>query len=109
LLVEDERIQAMGAARRITISLPEETARAVDAAAMQRGCSRSKLIEEALAWHLRLQNLPAEEPSPEERAALAAGRAQHARGEFVTLDEIRRELATDLLAKRPKKPAKAAT
>ena len=99
----------MGAARRITITLPEETALAVDEAAMRRGCSRSELIQEALAWHLRVQNLPIEEPSPEERAALAAGRAQHARGEFVTLDEIRRELAADLLAKRPKRPAKAAS
>ncbi|MGH6921800.1 MAG: CopG family ribbon-helix-helix protein [Geminicoccaceae bacterium] len=99
----------MGAARRITISLPEGTARAVDEAAMQRGCSRSELIQDALAWHLRLQNLPVEEPAPEERAALAAGRGQHARGEFVTLDEIRRELAADLLTERPRKPAKAAS
>ena len=99
----------MGAARRITISLPEETARALDEAAMQRGCSPSELIQDALAWHLRFESLPVEEPSPEERAALAAGRAQHARGDFVTLDEIRRELAADLLAKRPKKSAKAAT
>jgi metal-responsive CopG/Arc/MetJ family transcriptional regulator len=97
----------MGAARRITISLPAETARAVDEAAMQRGCSRSELIQEALDWHLRVQTLPIEEPTDEERAALAAGRAQHARGDVVTLDEIRRELAADLLAKRPKKPAKA--
>jgi predicted transcriptional regulator len=97
----------MGAVRRITITLREETALAVDEAAMRRGCSRSELIQEALAWHLRVQNLPIEEPSPEERAALAAGRAQHAHGEFVTLDEIRCELAADLLARRPKKPAKA--
>jgi predicted transcriptional regulator len=97
----------MGAARRITISLPAETARAVDQAAMQRGCSRSALIQEALVWHLRVQTLPIEEPTPEERAALSAGRAQHARGEFVTLDEVRRKLAADLLAKRPKKLAKA--
>ena len=83
----------MGAARRITISLPAETAHAVDEAAMQRGCSRSELIQEALLWHLRVQTLPIEEPSSEEREALAAGRAQHAQGEFVTLDEIRRELA----------------
>jgi predicted transcriptional regulator len=99
----------MGAARRITISLPEETARRLDEAAMQRGCSRSELIQDVLAWHLRLQNLPIEDATPEERQAFAAGRAQHARGDFVTLDEIRRELAADLLAERPKKPAKAAS
>jgi predicted transcriptional regulator len=97
----------MGAARRITISLPAETVRAVGEAAARRGCSRSELIRDALEWHLRLQTLPIEEPTPEERAALAAGRAQHVRGEFVTLDEVRRELAADLLAQRPKKSAKA--
>jgi predicted transcriptional regulator len=99
----------MGAARRITISLPEETARKLDEAVVQCGCSRSELIQDALAWYLRLQSLPVEEPAPEEQAALAAGRGQHARGDFVTLDEIRRDLASDLLAERPKKPAKAAT
>lgn len=99
----------MGAAKRITISLPEETARKLDEAAEQSGCSRSELIQDALAWHLRLQSLPVEEPAPGERAALAAGRAQHARGDFVTLEEIRRDLASDLLAERPKKSAKAAT
>jgi predicted transcriptional regulator len=97
----------MPAARRITISLPEETLRAVREAAARQGCSRSELIRDALEWHLRLQSLPVEEPTPEERAALGSGRAQHARGEFVTLDEIRRELAAHLLAERPKKPAKA--
>ena len=82
--------------------------RATDEFAARAGRSRSDLIWDALEWHLRIQNLPVEEPSPEERAALAAGRAQHARGEFATFDEIRRDLAADLLAKRPKKSAKAA-
>jgi predicted transcriptional regulator len=94
-------------ARRITISLPEETVRAAGEAAARRGSSRSQLIRDALEWHLRVQDLPVEEPTPGERAALAAGRAQHARGAFVTLDEIRRELAADLVAQRPKKSAKA--
>ena len=98
----------MAAARRITISLSEEAAFKLDEAATRSGCSRSEVIQEALVWHLRVQNLPIEEPTAAERAALAAGRAQHARGEFVTLDEIRRELAADLLTKRPKKSAKAA-
>ena len=97
----------MGAAKRITISLPEEVVRAADEAAARRGCSRSELIRDALQWHTRIQTLPIEEPTPNEREALAAGRAQHARGEFATLDEIRRELAADLLAERPKKSAKA--
>ena len=105
----DKTFQAMGATKRITISLPEETMRAVGEAAARQGCWRSELIRDVLEWHLRAQELPIEEPTPEERAALAAGRAQHARGEFATLEEIRRELAADLLAEPPKKSAKAAT
>ena len=97
----------MAAAKRVTVSLPENVVRAVDEVVARRGCSRSELVRDALEWHLRVHDLPAEEPTPQERAALAAGRAQHGRGEFVTLDEIRRELAADLLAQRPKKPAKA--
>lgn len=97
----------MGAAKRITISLQENVVRAIDEVAARSGRSRSELIRDALEWHLRVQELQVEEPTPEERAALAAGRAQHARGEFLSLDEIRRDLAADLLAKRSKKPAKA--
>jgi metal-responsive CopG/Arc/MetJ family transcriptional regulator len=97
----------MSKARRVTISLPEDVVGAADEVAARSGCSRSELIRDALEWHLRVQDLPAEEPTPKERAALAAGRSQHARGEFVTLDEIRRGLAADLLAKRPKKSTKA--
>lgn len=97
----------MAAARRITISLPEETASKLDEAATRSGGSRSELIRDALEWHLRVQDLPVEEPTPAEQAALAVGRAQHGRGEFVTFDEIRRELAADLLAQRPKKPTEA--
>jgi predicted transcriptional regulator len=96
----------MGATRRITISLPEHVVRAADEVAAQSGRSRSDVIRDALEWHVRVQDLPAEEPTPDERAALATGRAQHARGEFVSLDEIRRELAADLLAQRPKKSTK---
>jgi metal-responsive CopG/Arc/MetJ family transcriptional regulator len=97
----------MGAAKRITISLPEEMVRAADGAAARQGCSRSELIRKALEWHLRVQALPVEEPTRKEREALAAGRAQHARGEFATIDEIRRDLHADLLGNRTKKSEKA--
>ena len=107
MFVTDTRFEAMGAAKRITIRLPEDVVRLADEVAARRGRSRSELIRDALQWHLRVQNLPLEEPTPKERAALAAGRAQHARGDFATLDEIRRELEADLLAERPKKFAEA--
>jgi Arc/MetJ-type ribon-helix-helix transcriptional regulator len=97
----------MAAARRITISLPENVVRLADEVALGCGRSRSELIRDALERHLRVRDLPIEESTVEERAALSAGRAQHAGGEFVSLDEIRRELAADLLAQRPKRSAKA--
>jgi hypothetical protein len=90
--VAEKRFQAMGAARRITISLPEQIVLAAGETAAWQGCSRSQPIRNTLEWHLCLQTLPISERIPEELAALAAGRAQHARGEFATLDEIRRQL-----------------
>lgn len=34
-------------------------------------------------------------PTPEERAAIAEGRAAYERGEFVTLDQLRHEMGVD--------------
>jgi hypothetical protein len=62
-----------GPAKGITISLPENVVRVFDEVAARCGRSRSKLVWDALEWHLRVQGLPVEEPSPEERAALALG------------------------------------
>jgi predicted transcriptional regulator len=93
--------------RRVTVTLSEDVVGAADEVAAKRECSRSALVEDALRWYLRVQELPWEEATPEEIEAIERGRAQHARGEFVTLDEIRRELAADLLAQRPKKSTKA--
>jgi predicted transcriptional regulator len=93
--------------RRVTVTLPADLVGTADEVAAKRACSRSALVEDALRWYLRVQELPWDEASPEEIEAIERGRAQHARGEFLSLDEIRRELAADLLAKRPKKSAKA--
>jgi predicted transcriptional regulator len=93
--------------RRVTIALPEDIVCAADEVAVKRACSRSALVEDALPWYLRVQDLRWEEATPEELEAMERGRAQYARGEFVTLDEIRRDLAPDLLAQRPKRSAKA--
>jgi predicted transcriptional regulator len=90
----------MGAPRRITISLPEDVVRAADEVATKRGCSRSALMEDALRWYLRVQELPWDEATPEEIEAIERGRAQHARGEYVTFEQIKRELEADLLEQR---------
>jgi predicted transcriptional regulator len=87
--------------------LSEDVVGTADEVAAKRECSRSALVEDALRWYLRVRELPWEEASSEQIEAIERGRAQHARGEFVTLDEIRRDLAADLLAQRPKRSAKA--
>jgi predicted transcriptional regulator len=99
----------MATARRITISLPEDVLRAADEVALTQERARSALVEDALRWYLRVQELPCEEATPEEIAAIERGRAEIARGEFVTFEEIKRDLAADLLEDRAKKSEKAAT
>ena len=86
----------MGAAKRITISLPEDVLRAADEVALTQERARSALVEDALRWYLRIQELPSEDATPEEAAAIERGRAEIARGEFVTFEEIKR-VETDLL------------
>jgi predicted transcriptional regulator len=97
----------MGAAKRITVSLPENIVRATDEVATRRECSRSALIEDALRWYLRVQDLPCDEATPDEIEAIQRGRTEIARGEFVTFEEIKRDLAADLLEQRTKKSEKA--
>ena len=99
----------MGAAKRITISLPEDVLRAADEVALTQEWSRSALVEDALRWYLRVQELPCEEATPEEIEAIERGRAEIARGEFVTFEEIKRDLEVDLLKERTKKSQKVPT
>jgi predicted transcriptional regulator len=87
----------MATARRITISLPEDVVRAADEVALTQERARSALVEDALRWYLRIQELPCEEATPEEIAAIERGRAEISRGEFVTFEEIKRDLEADLL------------
>ena len=93
--------------RRVTVTLSEDVAGAADEVAAKRECSRSALVEDALRWYLRVQDLAWDEASPEEIEAIERGRAEIARGEFVTFEEIRRDLEADLLEQRAKKSAKA--
>jgi predicted transcriptional regulator len=87
----------MAAARRITISLSEDVVRAADEVALAQETTRSALVEDALRWYLRIQELPCEDATPEEIAAIERGRAEIARGEFVIFEEIKRDLEADLL------------
>jgi predicted transcriptional regulator len=96
----------MATARRITISLPEDVLRAADKAALTQERPRSALVADALRWYLRIQEIPCEEATAVEIAAIERGQAEIARGEFVTFEEIKRDLAADLLEERTKRPQK---
>ena len=93
--------------RRVTVTLSEDVVGAADQVAAKRASSRSALVEDALRWYLRVQDLAWEEASPEEIEAIERGRAEIARGEFVTFEEIKRDLEADLLEQRAKKSEKA--
>ncbi len=79
---------------KVTISLPAAMLKAADEAGAREHRSRSELIREALRWYLRLGQLPVEQATAEDLAAIEAGRAEHARGETLSLDDIRHDLAT---------------
>jgi metal-responsive CopG/Arc/MetJ family transcriptional regulator len=66
----------MATARRITISLPEDILSAADEVALTQERARSAVVEDALRWYLRVQELPCEETTPEEVAAIERGRAE---------------------------------
>jgi predicted transcriptional regulator len=99
--------ETMPKPRRVTITLPEDVVGAADEVAAKRECSRSALVEEALLWYLRVQDLAWDEASREEIEAIERGRAEIARAEFVTFEEIKRDLAADLLEQRTKDSEKA--
>jgi metal-responsive CopG/Arc/MetJ family transcriptional regulator len=78
---------------KVTISLPVAMLKAADEAGAREHRSRSELIREALRWYLRTSVLPVEKATPEDRAAIEAGRAERALGETLSLDDIRHDLA----------------
>jgi len=79
----------------ISVSIPEEMLPEIDSAARKEHRSRSELIREALRRYLspeRSRVLPVDEAQPDEVEAIERGRAEFARGEFIRLDDLQREL-----------------
>ena len=79
----------------LTISLPRAMAQQVERIrkAEQRG--RSELVREALRTYFALaRNFPEEKATPAEMKAINRARREMARGEYVTLDQLERELAS---------------
>jgi Arc/MetJ-type ribon-helix-helix transcriptional regulator len=79
----------------ISVSLPEEMLPAIDAAARREHRSRSEFIREALRHYIKADRgryVPAVDPDPEEIEAIRASRKDFAKGKFVHLEDLQREL-----------------
>ena len=92
---------------KVTISLPEEVLHKADAAGEREHRTRSELVREALRWYLRISTMPAADPTPQEIAAIKAGRAEHVRGETLTHADIVHDLEDRVRKEGAKEPRKA--
>ena len=91
----------------ISITLPSDMLEEVDRAKKREQRTRSELVREALRHYLYVRRVPMVDPTPEELRAIEAGEAEIARGEYVTLDELKHDLATQDRKKGRKKSQKA--
>ena len=85
---------------RFTISLPLALVREVEAVRKEQYRSRSEVVREALRAYFRLHRLPEERPTPRESAAIRRGRAAFARGDYVSLKDVRHDV--DRSSRRPR-------
>ncbi len=82
----------------MTISLPPEMLKEVERVRKLEHRTRSELMREALRTYFdrkladRIARLPVYTPTAAERRAIEKGRAEIARGEHVTIDELFRTL-----------------
>ena len=99
--------RAVARSAKVTISLPEELLRKADATGEREHRTRSELVREALRWYLRIGALPVADATPEELAAIRAGRAEYTRGETLTHADIIHDLEDRVRKEGAKEPRKA--
>jgi predicted transcriptional regulator len=73
----------------LSVMLPPKIRSLVDKEAKRRKRSRSAVVRDALQLYFRLRQIGVEEPSEQERSAIAEGKLAYEQGEFVSLDEWR--------------------
>ncbi len=73
----------------LSVSLPSKVRAQVDRAAKRGNRSRSEVVRDALNLYFKLHGVAEEEPSTEERKAMAEGERAYEQGEFVSLDAWR--------------------
>lgn len=71
----------------MTISLPGEMMKQVEQVRKAEHRTRSELVREALRTYIETR-FPAVTPSMEDIRALRRARREHARGQFVSLDQL---------------------
>jgi Arc/MetJ-type ribon-helix-helix transcriptional regulator len=71
----------------LSISLPSKVRSQVDRAAKRGKRSRSEVVRDALQLYFKLHGIAGEEPTADERKALAAGERAYERGDFISFDE----------------------
>ena len=79
--------------RKYTIKPPAAVGRRVSRAAKRENRNPSDLAAEALRWYFLAREIQPETPTPAELRAIRRGRAAYKRGDYITLDEFRREKA----------------
>lgn len=86
----------------MTVSVPPETFEEMEHVRKGERRSMSELIREMWRVYLRFRNVPPYTPTPAELRAIRRGRAQIARGEFVTLDQLLHAMDRPRLPRRAK-------
>lgn len=85
----------------ITISIPPEMAEQVQKTMKAEHRTRSELVREALRRYISVRWVAEDTPTPSELRAIRLGQAEYRRGEFITLDDLRRE-ERQQVARRPR-------
>ncbi len=73
----------------LSVSLPLKMRSLIEKEAKRRNRSRSAVVREALQTYFRSRTIKEEEPSEEDRAAIARGKRAYHRGDYVRLDKWR--------------------
>ncbi|HEY3129371.1 MAG TPA: ribbon-helix-helix domain-containing protein [Acidobacteriota bacterium] len=85
----------------MTISLPPEMVEEVERVRKAEHRTRSELLREALRVYFS-RRIPEETPTAADLRAIRRGRTAYARGDYVTLDELRHEMESSRRRSRKK-------
>src|SRR3984893_1327560 len=89
------RVKTNMSSKTISVNVPAEMLPEIDEAARHEKRSRSEFIREALRRYLscgRGRLIPLDDARPDEIEAIERARAEFARGDFVRLEDLQREL-----------------